>query len=224
MRTILTTKCRSYGHPELALSFDQTKLLERDAESFASSLEHMVESGSRFQPGQTIQIGWSIAWCVSQPNGILGFEEPDMKSMPMAKQIGLTDSLRHVRLQKDTLESVLSVDALLFPSLQQSCLVCTRLSNSGKFFMDRSEPRGADSGWFIGCVIDGHNHNDVSNLKKVSLYEAAVTLCPGMLPYLAFPPKTVINFDESPSFSVDGKPVEVRRGSFLDRQYARPDV
>jgi len=48
--------------------------------------------------------------CLS--NGTLGFEEPDMKSIPVVLQPGLTNSLSHLRLHKDTLESVLSSDAL----------------------------------------------------------------------------------------------------------------
>src|SRR5215510_2680307 len=103
MVSIVTTKCRHHNHPELVLAFDS--ILEDDARWFAGSLEEMVRSGSRFEAGQTLQIGWSIAWFVTAKNDTLGFEEPDMKSMPVLRQPGLTNSLAHLRLHKDTLES-----------------------------------------------------------------------------------------------------------------------
>jgi hypothetical protein len=140
MLSITTTKCHDYGHPELVLVFD-SKMLETDALWFAGTLEQMVQSGSCFQGGQSLQIGWSVAWFVALPNRTLGFEEPDMKSMPVVRQPGLTNSLGHLRLHKDTLESVLCSDALSFPSLQHSCLVCTRLAPAGSFFMDRRQPQ-----------------------------------------------------------------------------------
>jgi hypothetical protein len=96
MLLITTTKCHDYGHPELTLALDSTG----------------VRLQARFQPGQSLQIGWGVVWFVALPNKTLGFEEPDMKSMPLVRQPGLTNSLRHLRLHKDTLESVLCSDAL----------------------------------------------------------------------------------------------------------------
>jgi hypothetical protein len=217
---ITTTKCHDYGHPELVLTLDSTSL-EVDARWFAGGLEQMVQSGSRFQPGQSLQIGWSLVWFVALPNETLGFEEPDMKSMPLVRQPGLTNSLRHLRLHKDTLESVLSSDALSFPSLQQSCLICTRLARSSSFFMDRRQPQCAESGWFIGCQADEHDHNDPTALKAVSLYEAAAIICPPALPYLGFPAGATIAVDEVLSFFMDGEPLKVRKGSFVDAQLRR---
>jgi len=219
MVSIVTTKCRDHNHPELVLAFDS--ILEDDARWFAGSLEEMVQSGSRFEAGQTLQIGWSIAWFVTAENDTLGFEEPDMKSMPVRHQPGLTNSLAHLRLHKDTLESVLPADALCFPSLQQSCIVCTTLAHSNSFFMNRDRPNNRHSGWFIGCQADAHDHNDPSTLKLVSLYEAVVVLCPRALPYLAFPLGAVITVAETPSFSMAGEPLEVRKGSFVDAQYGK---
>src|SRR5262245_15033582 len=79
MHSITTTKCHDNDHPELVLGFDPAAVLETDALWFAGTLEQMVQSGSRFQEGQSLQIGWSVAWFVALPNGNLGFEEPDMK-------------------------------------------------------------------------------------------------------------------------------------------------
>ena len=202
------------------LAFDSATLLEQDARWFAASLEEMVRSGSRFEASQTLQVGWSIAWFVAAANDTLGFEEPDMKSIPLVRRAGLTNSLAHLRLHKDTLESVLPTDALSIPSLVQSCLVCTRLAHSASFFMDRhhAERDGRDSGWFIGCQEDAHDHNLPSSLKRVSLYEAVISLCPRALPYLAFPAAATIAVQGAPLFFMAGEPLEVRKGSFVDAQ------
>jgi hypothetical protein len=221
MRTIRTTKCHDHGQLELTLAFDASKLPEADARWFAGVLEQMVEAGSRFAAGQSLQIGWSIVWFVAQPGDSLGFEEPDMTSIPLARQPGLTNALAHLRLQKDTLESVLPPDALAFPTLRESCLVCTRLAPSIAFLMDRHPPEGMDCGWFIGCQEEDHDHNDLSALKKVSLYEAVVARCPRALPYLAFPPSAMIAVDDAPTFFLEGEPLEVKKGSFVDAQRSR---
>jgi hypothetical protein len=218
MHSITTRKCHNNEHPELVLGFDPAAVLETDALRFAGTLEQMVESGSRFQEGQSLQIGWSVARFVALPNGNLGFEEPDMKSMPMVRQPGLTNSLGLLRLHKDTLESVLRSDALSFPSIQDSCLVCTGLARAGSFFMDRRKPEGADSGWFIGCHADEHDHQDPASLRAVSLYEAVVIICRRATPYLAFPPGATIavDEDEKPSFRMEGEQISLRKGSFVD--------
>ena len=39
--------------------------------------------------------------------------------------------------------------------------------------MTRSDPTdSADSGWFVGCLADDHDHQQPANLTRVSLYEA----------------------------------------------------
>jgi hypothetical protein len=141
MVLITTTKCHDYGHPELALALDSTSL-EADARWFAGILEQMVQSGSRFQPGQSLQIGWSVVWFVALPNKTLGFEEPDMKSMPLVRQPGLTHSLRHLRLHKDTLESVLCSDALSLSSVAPAKLSHLRAFGTFEFILYGSPPTG----------------------------------------------------------------------------------
>jgi hypothetical protein len=54
--------------------------------------------------------------------------------------------------------------------------------------MHRQEPSGWDSGWFIGCNRDGHDHHDAKQLTGISLFDAAVTWNAGFIPYAALPP------------------------------------
>jgi hypothetical protein len=219
MRTITTTKCRAHRHPEFSLAFDPAKILERDAHWFAGVLEGNVASGTRYQIGESVQIGWMWAWVTALPDGTYGFEEPDMKTAnAVVRQPGLTNSLGHLRFQKDTLESVLPAKALSFPSFEQTYLVCTRLEKEGPFFLDRRDPTEKDSGWVLACQSD-HDHNTAASWQKTWLYSALVGTCRRALPYLAFPPGLVISVDEknSPAFFLNDKLLPVRKDSYVHR-------
>lgn len=61
--------------------------------------------------------------------------------------------------------------------------------------MNRTEPDGErDSGWFVGCLDDDHDHNDSDNLLCVSLYEA-YTKQKGIQSFVTFPVGTMIVSD-----------------------------
>jgi hypothetical protein len=217
LRTVTTAKCCVLGHPEFTLAYDLRQVLERDVRWYAGVLEQIVQSGSRFKPGDSLQLGWSVVRVTSLPDGTLGLEEYDLKGMPPKRQAGGTESLRVLRLQKDTLESVLPAKSLTLPSLVQSCIVCTRLASSKTFLIQRDAAQGEVSGWFLGCADSAHDHNVVANLKKVSLYEAIVVHCRAALPFLAFPPGSVIGMEDKPAMFLNGEPLAVRNGSYLDR-------
>jgi hypothetical protein len=215
--TVKTGKCHVKGHPEFTLAYDPRRALELDVRWYAGVLEQMVASGSRFKSGDSMQLGWSTARVTALPDGTLALEEYDLKGMPPKRQAGVTESLRVLRLQKDTLESVLPVKSLASPSLAHSCIVCTRLASSISFIMQRDAVEGEVSGWFLGCADSSHDHNAVANLKKVSLYEAIVAHCRAALPFLAFPPGAVIGMQGDPTFFLNGEQLPIRQGSFLDR-------
>ena len=61
----------------------------------------------------------------------------------------------------------------------------------------------------------------MANLRKVSLYEAIVAHCRGALPFLAFPPASVIHVDGEPLIFLDGQQLSVRKGSFLEQSRVR---
>ena len=223
MDTITTTKCGLHGQPEMTLAFDRERVLERDVRWFAASLESDVTSGTRFQVGQSMQLGWMWAWITTLPDGTYGFEEPDMKSaVPLVRQPGLTNTLGHLRVQKDTLESVLPANAISFPTVQQRCLVCTKLGNSGSFFLERREPKDNDSGWIFGCQAE-HDHNTAQSWKKTWLYSAVVEACRRALPYLAFPPGSLVSVsaDRTPELFLNHEELPIRKRSYLDLMIER---
>lgn len=114
-----------------------SRFLSRTQSGLPMALRQMVRDGSRFLPGHSLQLGGSLVLFTNLPEGTLGFEEPNMSSMPIIRQSGLTNSLRHLRLQKNSLESVLPAENLAFPSLRQTCTICTKLAQSESFLMER---------------------------------------------------------------------------------------
>lgn len=181
-----TSRCHEVGHPELAFRVDAALILESDIDWLVCTLESMVASGSRFMSGQTIQIGWGCLKFGVLAEGSLRLLEPDYTSKPPIEFVdSVTQTLSHLRLQKDIVESYFGIEEIAFPSLMESCIVCTN-AEAADVVMDRMAAEPPDSGWFIGCTRESHDHNDLENLTKVSVYEA-VQRFPAAIGFLALP-------------------------------------
>lgn len=217
MENIFTSGCKEFGHPEFRIEFDANGTLNSDASFFGDQLTQMVREGRRFENDQSVQVGWSFTKVILEADGFLTFREPDFKSMPIVWQRGLTNTLRHMRLHKDVLESLLSKESLAIPSLRESCIICTNLNGTGRMMMDRQEPQAGISGWFLGCVDKEHDRNNVQFLRKVSLYEAVVNHAPMALGYLGLPAGIFVLLGSgAPSFDHEGHTLEILKGSYLD--------
>jgi hypothetical protein len=223
MTILRTTTCHQYGHPEFQIAFDASLVpVEGDLHWFIDWLEQSVADGERFSPGQTCQIGWMVTEVRQGEGGTLSLWEPDMHSMPIVWVESLSNTLAHLRLQKYVVESVLLPDDVSFPSLLQSALICTRLRENNGLVMERMESKGRDSGWFCGCRGEDHDHNNVSELKCVSLYEAAVRYTPQIIPYLALPAGVLIGLNDSePSIFLNGESLAFKPGSLLDVRHPK---
>jgi hypothetical protein len=149
-------------------------------------------------------------------DGTLALWEPDMRQFPVAWVQSVSYTLAHVRRQKDVCESVLTAADLSFPSMRQSAIICTRLGQTERVVMERQAPAGSDSGWFCGCRSKGHDHRSVGELRKVSLYEAAVCYAPQIISYLALPAGVLLEAGEGPhKVFRDGQRLALRPGSYL---------
>lgn len=178
-------------------------------------LEQTVSRGTKYLPGQTIQMGWSLFQIRESDDGLLSLWEPDFGSSPIVWIEGVSRTLAHVRLHKDVVESVLPVSEMTIPSLREAAIVCTRLSDASALVLDRQLPEGQSSGWFFGCADRDHNHHDKAQLRLVSLYDAVVT-APRTLPYLALPAGTFVILDASqPHIHRHDAPLPFRAGSYL---------
>ncbi len=70
---------------------------------------------------------------------------------------------------------------------------------------------------FVGCLDDGHDHNETSNLCCVSLYEAYLGQR-GTQAFVTFPAEATIVVDRKKGVRIlnEGEPLRIVRGSFLD--------
>ncbi len=220
MKVLRTTTCGRYGHPEFRIAYDPAVVVVADdAEWFLNWLEESVGEGARYKPGQTCQLGWVVTEVRQHESGDLTLWEPDMRSLPVEWSEGVSYTLAHLRVQKDVVESVLEAGDLSFPSMRQSAIICTRLGRNEGAVLERSEPGVADSGWFCGCREEDHDHNEVAELRRVSLYEAAVRV-PQVVPYLALPPGVLVGVSRgTPAVFRDGELLEFRPGSYLAVRY-----
>jgi hypothetical protein len=217
MAVLQTTSCRSHQHPEFRITYDPAIVpVENDVRWFAGWLEEAVAGGKRFSAGQTCQVGWLVTEVRDAGDGQLTIWEPDMRQMPVAWVESVSSTLSHLRRQKDVCESVLAGDEISFPSMLQYALICTQFGRTDCVLMDRQAPEGADSGWFLGCTEVDHDHNSVSEIRKVSLFEAAVSYAPQIVPYLALPEGVMVVLGEgAPRIFRNGERLTIKPGSFL---------
>jgi len=177
-------------------------------------LEERVLGGEVFRPGESLQVGWMYDKIVSRSDGTLGIVEPDFKTVPVAWVEGVALTLRHIWFQKEVAASVALAPS--FPSYRQSAIVCSRLRGASAVMMHREEPSDVDSGWFIGCYDDDHDHQDPAELLSVSLFEAAVSWDQRFIAYLALPAGCyVVAGQGPPSISMHDKPLQVAPRSLL---------
>ncbi|HEY1174058.1 MAG TPA: hypothetical protein VGH19_22015 [Verrucomicrobiae bacterium] len=211
-----TTRCGEFGHKEFLIECDDVLVQAGTTRWFIDWLESSVQAGKVFAPGQHVQLGWSILKVMPEVDNYLSFSEPDFSSSPIQFVPGVSQSLQHLFIQKSIAESIGVKEELTIPSLQTSAIICSRFSIEKPLFFSRSEPVEKDSGWFFGCLDQTHNHSVVEELRKVSLYEAALRHGFRMVPYLGLPAGTdVILVGKEIEIYRDRKPMALQPGSYL---------
>jgi hypothetical protein len=217
---LCTSKCSQHGHPEFVLEAGETSIPEVHLRDLVRTIEEMVAQGSVFKPGDTIRIGWMSTLVQPCDASRLTLHEPDMQSIPVQWVPGVTESLRHKMVQIYTLDSFSLRQEMSMPSFRHTMLVCTTFAEPG-FFMTRTNPsekNKADTGWFVGCLNDGHDHNDPKNLRCISLYEVFIKQR-GIQNFVAFPIGSMILVDPQHQLRVwkNDAELSILPGSFLDQ-------
>ena len=220
--TVRTTRCQSVGHREVALEADVAQVPAGSLHELAATIEELVLAGSVFHPGETFQVGWMLTRIMPVDDRTLTLHEPDFANFPPAFVPSVTQTLRTMMLQVFMLDSVGLKPEMKTPSMTDGAMVCTNLEHD-RFMMHRFAPRSAaDSGWYIGCLREDHDHEDPANIQVISLYEAVLRKRT-IESFLTFPEECTIYMGQAEGLKLTryGKPLTVRQDSFLDRLHKR---
>lgn len=214
---VVTTHCARFQHPEFVLDADESVVPEIYLKEMAETIEKMVAGGSVFQPDQTFQVGWMITRVVAHGAAQFSLVEPDMKAFPIKWVPGITQTLRQKMLQVFMLDSVGLRHEMNIPSIRQSLTACSQYSSADVFMSRAEQTDEQDSGWFVGCLKEDHDHNDPENLLCVSLYEALLNQR-RIEGFVMFPIGSTIVMDQAKGFSIhkDDKEVKIVPGTLLD--------
>lgn len=213
-----TTRCSAHGHPELTIRFGREVPVPGLERMLLGYFEEQVARGTKFLAGQTVQIGWATLRLMQRQDGTLGVLEPDLRGE--LKWIESVDqSLFETWRQKEILDSVGLAERAAFPRQALMAIVCTKAWDSPTLMLARTEPTGpTDSGWFIGCADEAHDHQQPDALVAVPLIEVAVRL-PPLTQFFALPPGVdalVIGPGRVRArLYLDGEELPVRAGSYL---------
>jgi hypothetical protein len=219
-----TTRCRLSARPEFVLSYADTGVVSEDVDNLIRILENMVEGGSTFKPGETVEVGWLYGQVREHSPGVLTLYEPDLKAFPVRWVPGVTNILVTTRFQLDTADSFGLSEQVAFTTFRHACLICSNFRAGIDFFMSRAEPENAISGWFIGCLDERHDHNDANNLICLSTYELITRVSRSPLFYLALPPDVIVEVkNELPRAELSDRPLEIAPGSFVEALYRQAE-
>lgn len=163
------------GHPPIHLPHSpDAPLAADDLDWLAEYLRAAIQSGEVFAEGEMVRVGWLELLLAIAPQGGLTLNEPDFGGeIPCKYRNSTTHTMQDLRRQRYTADSFGLTDLLDFPNWRQSAIVCTNRPGPEGFVMDRGEPEGHSSGWFVGCLDPNHDHNVRENLEVDSLYALA---------------------------------------------------
>ncbi|MDP2273411.1 MAG: hypothetical protein Q8N23_02450 [Archangium sp.] len=219
MKEFRTTQCAAFDHAEFTLRFLRDVPVPDLEKMLIGYFENAVATGTRFKPGQTVQLGWATLRLTQRDDGTLGVLEPDLKHE--LKWIESVDqSLLETWRQKEVLASLGLLEKADYPRQALQAVVCSRTWDAPAFMMGRTEPSApTDSGWFVGCMDDAHDHQSPEALSVVPLIEIAVKV-PPLTQFFAMPQGTDVVVSGPGRIRarifVEGEELKPREGSYLD--------
>lgn len=190
-----TTSCKSFNHPEFTFVCDPVIIPQHDIQWLIRTLERMVASGTRFREGDALPVGSMVLRCVGRGD-MLELTEPDLTSLPIQYIESVNNTLLILKAQNDALKSAGLLEEQKIPGIFQRLITCSRFKNNTGYTLTRtqSDQSKGDSGWFIGCDDRSHDHHDPANQYHELVYEI-YTKYPHIIPFLSFPPDTMISFN-----------------------------
>jgi hypothetical protein len=206
-----TTGCTRHGHPEFSLQLARTVVpgVER---MLVSYLEGEVARGKRFEPDQTIQLGWSTLRVIDRRDGTLGLEE---RSDPETWVETVDRTLHQTWYQKEVASSLGLSERLAFPRQDQAAMVSECTLRASAWLLTRLDAGDESfSGWSIACAED-HDHGNRAFPPLLAL----ATRLPFVTQFLALPTGIAVLVMGRGRIRahawLDGKELSPRPGSYL---------
>jgi hypothetical protein len=220
-----TTACAAHGHPEFTLVFSRDVPVPGLEKMLLGYFESSVAQGTSFKAGQTVQLGWATLRLKEREDGTLGVLEPDV--LHQFKWVEAVDqSLLETWRQKEVLDSLGLAAQANYPRQALQAVVCSQATTHHEFILGRTEPTGpTDSGWFVGCTDEAHDHQSADALTAMPLIEIAASL-PPLAQFFALPVGADVLISGPGRIRakvfLDGEERPAAPGSYLDA-LSRPD-
>jgi hypothetical protein len=208
-----TEGLHQFGQQEIAvrLSWPEPDPRDQEIHLLLTFIEtYIAHQPKRILGGQTMRYGWTMLRFVADErnesslgtNRLLVEElrEPfhwhEPVYVPGANRAIAITALQHAAIRRNRITGDTQS-----PHRSQFAIVCSRVTPQAigtlrPLLAHRAwQPDVHDSGWFLGCHEDNHDHDDPDQLGKVHL-QHLVTGFPGLLPYLAMPVDTLLVFEQ----------------------------
>lgn len=179
-----TTKCSQHGHRELTVKL--TSPVPNLHTMLTDYVESAVAKGTKFLPGQTLQLGWSTLKFIERPDGTLGVQERELtpeEQWTESAQRALVD----LWTQREIASSLGLADELEFPKQTDDMLIYRCVTDETEGFVLNRMPKEEDlppgfSGWSLSCT-QRHEHGEVDVVPLLAIAANQ----PGLVQLLALP-------------------------------------
>lgn len=207
-----TEGLRASGQREIAVMIpwpehDPRDLLITDLLKFLES--YLRSQSKRILPGQTLRYGWTLLRFMSDdsypseagPDALVIFErknpfaQEDLSYVP-----GVAHTIALLQLQHDAMRRNRVTGDSIHPSPLERAFVCTQVTPESLGYLRPLTahrawpPTPGESGWFVSCCDQEHDHDNPDELAVVHLHHL-VERFPGLFPYLAMPVGTALLFE-----------------------------
>lgn len=169
-QTFRTTACSAHGHPEVTLTLAERVPVPNIENTLLRYFESQVARGVVFSAGQTIDFVGLLLKLVARDDGTLGVSERDDDRWVESVHGSLMQAYCRIEVARSF---ALAPEP---PPAGSTAIVCSRLDDSKRAIMcKRAEPSPGtrDSGWYIGCTFEDHDHDDTEHLAVAPLAEVA---------------------------------------------------
>src|SRR5688572_18655764 len=161
MQSHRTTACARFGHPELTIQLAETSSIPDVHRILINYFEGAVARGSKFKPGQRVQLGWSTLLLCERADGTIGVQERELSPDPQWTE-SVDRAVHDVWYQREIADSVGLLDQLRFPTQGEGAMVTDCAMEAKTTLLtrlpDEDLPDGF-SGWTLSCAAD-HDHGE----------------------------------------------------------------